>query len=86
MEEYSPSDDNSESGEVDTSYQERSSNGYPICRGCTKEITDKFYLRVNETSWHEECLKCNYCSINLECEQTCFFKKQQILCKIDYYK
>ena len=66
--------------------KEHSSNGYPICRGCLKEINEKYYLRVNETSWHEDCLKCNYCNTSLECEQTCFIKKKQILCRIDYYK
>ena len=61
-------------------------NGLPICRACSKEIFDKYYLRVNEMSWHEECLKCSYCSLVLSPEETCFIKKSQILCKIDYYK
>ncbi len=66
--------------------KERSTNGLPVCRGCTNEINEKYYLRVNQTSWHEECLKCNICNVNLEKEETCFVKKKQILCKIDYYK
>ncbi len=66
--------------------KERSANGYPICRGCVKEIYDKYYLRVNDASWHEECLKCNYCSLTLVSEETCFIKKNKIFCKLDYYK
>ncbi|RMZ94289.1 LIM homeobox Awh-like, partial [Brachionus plicatilis] len=40
----------------------------------------------NETSWHEECLKCNHCNLSLITEETCFFKKNKIFCKLDYYK
>jgi LIM homeobox transcription factor 1 len=61
-------------------------NGYPLCRGCNKEIYDKYYLRVNETSWHEECLKCAHCNLSLVTEETCFIKKRKIYCKLDYYK
>lgn len=66
--------------------KELSVNGLTLCRGCSKEIHDKYYLRVNETSWHEECLKCQYCEIKLNIEETCFFKKSKMLCKNDYYK
>ena len=66
--------------------KECSLNGYPLCRGCGKEIFDKYYSRVNETSWHEECLKCSYCNINLFSDESCFIKRNKIMCKLDYYK
>jgi hypothetical protein len=68
------------------SSKECSLNGYPLCRGCGKEIFDKYYSRVNETSWHEECLKCSYCNINLFSDESCFIKRNKIMCKLDYYK
>jgi len=49
-------------------------------------VLDRYYLKVNETSWHEECLKCTYCSVSLFSEETCFIKSNKIMCKIDYYK
>ena len=61
-------------------------NGITQCRGCNKEIFDQYYLRVNEASWHEECLKCQQCDIKLGIEETCFFKENKLLCKVDYYK
>ncbi len=66
--------------------KELSSNGYQMCRACKKEIYDKYYLRVNEYSWHEECLKCDTCSLALVTEETCFIKKNKVFCKLDYYK
>jgi hypothetical protein len=70
----------------DRTSKERSVNGYELCRACKKEIFDKYYLRVNENSWHEECLKCDTCNLTLVSEETCFIKKNKIFCKIDYYK
>ena len=60
--------------------------GLALCRGCNKEVYDKYYLRVDETSWHEECLKCYYCELKLNSDETCFFKKNKVVCKADYYK
>lgn len=83
--EYSISND-SDNFEMEACYHECSINGYSLCRGCGKEILDRYYLKVNETSWHEECLKCTYCSVSLFSEETCFIKSNKIMCKIDYYK
>lgn len=67
-------------------FKELSVNGIAQCRGCNKEIFDQYYLRVNETSWHEECLKCQYCELNLNIEEKCFYKRKKLLCKVDYQK
>uniref|UniRef100_A0A3B1JMS7 LIM homeobox transcription factor 1, beta a n=1 Tax=Astyanax mexicanus TaxID=7994 RepID=A0A3B1JMS7_ASTMX len=32
-----------------------------VCAGCQRPIADRFLLRVNESSWHEECLQCAVC-------------------------
>lgn len=65
---------------------ELSINGFPFCSGCSKEIFSQYYLRVNDTPWHEECLRCDSCNLSLVSEETCFFKKNKIYCKFDYYK
>uniref|UniRef100_A0A4W6DKI3 LIM homeobox transcription factor 1 beta n=1 Tax=Lates calcarifer TaxID=8187 RepID=A0A4W6DKI3_LATCA len=32
-----------------------------VCEGCTRIISDRFLMRVNDASWHEECLQCAAC-------------------------
>ncbi len=72
--------------ETEAIYHELSSNGFSICRGCSTEILDQYHLRVNECSWHEDCLKCDYCSDKLSPDETCFLKKNKLICKTDYQK
>ncbi len=83
---YSLSSESDSFAETETSYQELSANGVAQCRGCGAEILDQYYLRVNEAAWHEQCLKCEYCADRLAAEETCFFKKNKLICKVDYQK
>nr|XP_046224294.1 LIM/homeobox protein LMX-1.2-like isoform X2 [Oncorhynchus gorbuscha] len=39
-------------------------------------------MRVNESSWHEECLQCAVCQQPLT--TTCYFRDRKLYCKIDY--
>ncbi|KAL0963257.1 hypothetical protein UPYG_G00351780 [Umbra pygmaea] len=53
-----------------------------VCEGCQRPISDRFLMRVNESSWHEECLQCTVCQQTLT--TTCYFRDRKLYCKIDY--
>nr|XP_043873522.1 LIM homeobox transcription factor 1-beta-like [Solea senegalensis] len=53
-----------------------------VCEGCTRIISDRFLLRVNESSWHEECLQCAACQRPLTA--TCYTRDTKLYCKTDY--
>ncbi|CAO2597834.1 LIM homeobox transcription factor 1-beta (Fragment) [Lemmus lemmus] len=39
-------------------------------------------MRVNESSWHEECLQCAACQQALT--TSCYFRDRKLYCKQDY--
>ncbi|KAM6901818.1 LIM/homeobox protein LMX-1.2-like [Lycodopsis pacificus] len=53
-----------------------------VCEGCTRVISDRFLMRVNDASWHEECLQCAACQRPLTA--TCYFRDTRLYCKTDY--
>ncbi|XP_047425986.1 LIM homeobox transcription factor 1-beta-like [Mugil cephalus] len=53
-----------------------------VCEGCTRIISDRFLMRVNDSSWHEECLQCAACQQPLTA--TCYFRDTKLYCKSDY--
>ncbi|KAM6986046.1 LIM homeobox transcription factor 1-beta-like [Aplochiton taeniatus] len=53
-----------------------------VCEGCQRPISDRFLMRVNESSWHEECLQCTVCQQPLT--TTCYFRDRKLYCKVDY--
>ncbi|XP_040013685.1 LIM homeobox transcription factor 1-beta-like [Xiphias gladius] len=53
-----------------------------VCEGCTRIISDRFLMRVNDASWHEECLQCAACQQPLTA--TCYFRDTKLYCKTDY--
>ncbi|XP_018554697.1 LIM homeobox transcription factor 1-beta [Lates calcarifer] len=53
-----------------------------VCEGCTRIISDRFLMRVNDASWHEECLQCAACQQPLTA--TCYFRDTKVYCKSDY--
>ncbi|XP_069465486.1 LIM homeobox transcription factor 1-beta [Ambystoma mexicanum] len=53
-----------------------------VCEGCQRPISDRFLMRVNESSWHEECLQCAVCQQPLS--TSCFFRDRKLYCKQDY--
>ncbi|XP_049908672.1 LIM homeobox transcription factor 1-beta-like [Epinephelus moara] len=55
---------------------------HAVCEGCTRIISDRFLMRVNEASWHEECLQCAACQQPLTA--TCYLKDTRVYCKADY--
>ncbi|KAL2092672.1 hypothetical protein ACEWY4_012470 [Coilia grayii] len=53
-----------------------------VCEGCTRPIADRFLMRVNDSSWHEECLQCAVCQQPLT--TSCYFRERKLYCKHDY--
>uniref|UniRef100_A0A3B1JDL6 LIM homeobox transcription factor 1, beta a n=1 Tax=Astyanax mexicanus TaxID=7994 RepID=A0A3B1JDL6_ASTMX len=53
-----------------------------VCAGCQRPIADRFLLRVNESSWHEECLQCAVCQQPLT--MSCYCRDRKVYCKHDY--
>ncbi|XP_044162441.1 LIM homeobox transcription factor 1-beta isoform X4 [Bufo gargarizans] len=53
-----------------------------VCEGCQRPISDRFLMRVNESSWHEECLQCTVCQQPLT--TSCYFRDRKLFCKQDY--
>uniref|UniRef100_A0A4W4GXU2 LIM homeobox transcription factor 1, beta b n=3 Tax=Electrophorus TaxID=8004 RepID=A0A4W4GXU2_ELEEL len=53
-----------------------------VCEGCKRPISDRFLMRVNESSWHEECVQCAVCQQPLI--TTCYSRDRKLYCKQDY--
>ncbi|XP_062854641.1 LIM homeobox transcription factor 1, beta b isoform X1 [Trichomycterus rosablanca] len=53
-----------------------------LCEGCQRPIADRFLMRVNESSWHEECLQCAVCQQPLT--TSCYSRDRKLYCKHDY--
>ncbi|XP_070780697.1 LIM homeobox transcription factor 1-beta-like [Enoplosus armatus] len=53
-----------------------------MCEGCTRIISDRFLMRVNDASWHEGCLQCAACQQPLTA--TCYSRDTKLYCKVDY--
>lgn len=53
-----------------------------VCEGCTRIISDRFLMRVNDASWHEECLQCAACQQPLT--NTCYCRDTRLYCRKDY--
>ncbi|TSW21792.1 LIM homeobox transcription factor 1-beta [Bagarius yarrelli] len=56
--------------------------GSPVCEGCHQPIAERFLLRVQNSLWHERCVKCAACSELLK--GTCFLRDSKIYCRQDY--
>ncbi|CAF0744942.1 unnamed protein product [Didymodactylos carnosus] len=61
-------------------------NDMVACTSCGDNILSKYYLRVADKLFHEECLQCTICKLSLESHKSCFIKGIQIFCRQDYYK
>lgn len=54
------------------------------CRLCRLPILERFFLQIDNDSWHESCAQCSCCHVQLE--QACFVKNRQLFCRDDYYR
>ncbi|XP_040152565.1 LIM homeobox transcription factor 1-beta [Anopheles arabiensis] len=56
-----------------------------ICEGCGQKIKDRYFMKLSpDQFWHEQCLLCCICRIQLS--QTCYTKNTKVYCKDDYYR
>uniref|UniRef100_A0A182RTQ7 Uncharacterized protein n=1 Tax=Anopheles funestus TaxID=62324 RepID=A0A182RTQ7_ANOFN len=56
-----------------------------ICEGCGQKIKDRYFMKLSpDQFWHEQCLLCCICRIQLN--QTCYTKNTKVYCKDDYYR
>ncbi|XP_055607052.1 LIM homeobox transcription factor 1-beta [Uranotaenia lowii] len=56
-----------------------------ICEGCGHKIKDRYFMKLSpDQYWHEQCLLCCICHIQLN--QSCYSKNTKLYCKDDYYR
>lgn len=72
---------------IDKTSEDEKAKELKICAQCNKSIEGKFLLRALDKLWHEECLKCSYCSTQLaDLSFKFYLKGDLILCKRDYIR
>ena len=58
-----------------------------ICHGCGQIILDKWVMKVGDTNWHSQCLRCSVCHTHFGVShESCFLKYDQVFCKTDYMR
>lgn len=76
-----------DSSKDDNTSGEENTTKLKTCAKCGEKIEGKFLLRALDQFWHEECLKCSYCSTQLtELSLKFYFKRDLMLCKRDYIR
>ncbi|XP_061441497.1 LIM homeobox transcription factor 1-alpha [Rhineura floridana] len=55
-----------------------------VCKGCRGVIAERFLLRLNNSLWHERCVRCASCHEPLD--STCFYRDEKPYCRLDYEK
>ncbi|XP_033150659.1 LOW QUALITY PROTEIN: LIM homeobox transcription factor 1-beta [Drosophila busckii] len=55
---------------------------YELCEGCGQKIHDRYLMNVGDSNWHEQCLACCYCGMQLN--HTCYVRNSKLYCKQDY--
>uniref|UniRef100_H2Y8J0 Uncharacterized protein n=1 Tax=Ciona savignyi TaxID=51511 RepID=H2Y8J0_CIOSA len=53
-----------------------------LCAGCSRPIYDKYYMWVDQRSWHEACVQCSVCMRPLQ--ESCYTKNCKLYCQQDY--
>ncbi|XP_029735386.1 LIM homeobox transcription factor 1-beta [Aedes albopictus] len=77
-----PSDNNERTDIVGTIKSEKTQE---ICEGCGQKIKDRYFMKLSpDQYWHEQCLLCCICHIQLN--QSCYTKNTKLYCKDDYYR
>uniref|UniRef100_A0AC35TVV7 DNA-directed RNA polymerase subunit n=1 Tax=Rhabditophanes sp. KR3021 TaxID=114890 RepID=A0AC35TVV7_9BILA len=57
------------------------------CQSCDKIlVNERFCLTLDSKYYHDTCLKCNICNINLQETSQCFVKEGKIHCRDDYLR
>ena len=55
-----------------------------VCSSCENPILDEFLSSVSNQWWHESCLKCAECEIQLS--ETCYSREGKTYCREDFYR
>ena len=62
------------------------SANYHVCQSCKLQITSRWLFKMfscsEDTFFHEECLTCSVCNIQLN--TTCFYRNEKLYCRFDY--
>ncbi|KRY32038.1 LIM homeobox transcription factor 1-alpha [Trichinella spiralis] len=56
------------------------------CVACKMPINDRFMLNVAGNFWHERCLVCSICGLELSLAPSCFLRDGKVLCRGDYLR
>ncbi|XP_037930830.1 LIM homeobox transcription factor 1-beta [Teleopsis dalmanni] len=70
------------SGRTDVIGHIKCEKNYEMCEGCGQKIHDRYIMNVGESNWHEQCLACCYCGIQLH--HSCYVRNSKLYCKLDY--
>ncbi|CAI5454268.1 unnamed protein product [Caenorhabditis angaria] len=54
------------------------------CTNCNLPIHERTLLNVDGRFWHDQCLTCTSCSVNLSTMPTCYYKDSKFYCKPCY--
>lgn len=59
-----------------------------VCAKCSQAIRERFYMKVDDRYWHDQCLRCDHCDCQLgdAYNQTLFTRDNRLLCKTDYMR
>ncbi|KAM3178945.1 hypothetical protein ACTXT7_001545 [Hymenolepis weldensis] len=60
------------------------SNSVNCCVGCERPIMDKYYPCIDDQIWHQDCLRCVFCRVQLV--DRCFFRNGQYFCRNDFIR
>jgi hypothetical protein len=55
-----------------------------LCAKCSKPILDEYLTIVMDQCWHEKCLQCSDCGMQLT--GTCYARHGNIYCREDFYR
>lgn len=61
-------------------------HNYQQCFGCHDNILDKWLFVINNTHWHSYCLRCSSCNVNMNDNNTCFWRDNHLYCRHCYQK
>ena len=54
------------------------------CAGCERPILDQYLYNVLDRAWHQSCIQCFDCKLNLS--EKCFSRDGKLFCKEDFFK
>ena len=54
------------------------------CAGCDRPILDQYLYNVLDRVWHQSCIQCTDCKLNLN--EKCFSREGKLFCKDDFFR